>query len=295
MVGLKDIVKGITTVRTGAAVADQFGVELGIDNGTSGAQETFSINKFTAKLGEMNGHLKTNRFLVGLSFGPKSKVPSEHIDATVASQQFGFLAANTSLPGMSFTTTEVRRYGSGGMSFYPSNVTYPELSINFNVDGHGKMIEFIHAWFNTVVWTGQTQREGSRQKDSDGAMAFELYYKEEFEATMTITVYDEINLKIIQYEIVGVVPSSIGDVTLEWGSEEALVLPCTFRFDTYRVESIHHDEPVNTVRGMSILDKISKSYGLGQTILGSLRTPQSVGDAINIASNALHVKNNLKF
>ena len=287
MPNFKDIGKGLIHARQIASLADSINRRANPDT------SEFSINKFTSKINDLGGLTQNNRFLVTVSFPSETKVPKAAREFGVQGRAFQFLCSSSSLPGFSFTTTEVRRHGYGPMTFYPSNIIYPELPLNFFIDNKGKMLEFLHSWFNTVVFTGNTP--GVDRENTDGAKPFEMYYKKEYEAKIIITLLNQHNDSVIEYEIEGVVPASLADTTLEWGSSDLMQVSTTFRFDTYKVTSIHRDYPAQTSRGLSILETISKSAALGAAIYSTVRTPQSIGDAVNLANNALLIKDNFHF
>ena len=197
----------------------------------------FNIEEFSSMIGALGGLAKSNRFDINISFpGVGSKVFN---NAKNIAQDIGtikVLAKTVALPGMNFTTTEIRRHGNGPQTFYPTGVAYQELPITFHVDDHGKIVDFLHSWFNSVMWTG-TMPGGSVQQAGNGdkTLPFELNYKNEYAAMMEIITYGEDNKPRLIYTLDGVVPISIADTALDHGSEEHMEISTTFRYDTFRI------------------------------------------------------------
>lgn len=283
MTQLKEL---LLTARAGGAIVDRFSPKV------QQKSTQFSVDAFKSKINELGGVLKSNRFLVTLIF-PTVNETLTTSSKDFAKNSFQFLCSSTALPGMNFTTSEIRRHGVGPMTFYPSNVTYSELPLSFIVDGNGKMIEFLQQWFNKVIYTGANA--GGKVEDGTGAAPYEMYYKTEYQCEAIITVYNEFNQGIIEYTMHGLIPISIADTALSWTSDAPMELSATFRFDAYSVKGIHKEKPLEESRGLSLLEKITKLATIGQTIYGAAKRPQHVGDALNLLNNAYLVKQNFNF
>lgn len=286
---LNKIGKTIRTIKVGRTIRDKL---IGT---TAGPRDQFSIDSFKSKLDENNGLLPANRFLLTLSFPIATTRVGDELFAFANQKHIQFLCHATSLPGLSFTTSEVRRHGVGPLTFYPSNVTYPELPLTFFIDGNGLMMKFIHAWFSKVVHMGVDTKSEKVNNESDKAKPYELYYKDEYKCEATLTVYNTKNQEIIEYTFNDLIPASIGDTQMDWSSEAPMDFSSTFRYTSFSIKNIHDEVTTTESRGISLFEKISKTVSVAQSINGTIRKPEHVGDLLAIANNARTIQRNFNF
>jgi len=160
------------------------------------------------------------------------------------------------------------------------------------LDAQGRNLDFFQAWTTNIVNMGQ----GGKAVDNvingaTGAAFGEIAYSKDYVTTMRIETFDMNANKINTLTAYECWPSQLGDVTLGWGQNDEIAR-VTVNFQLRNWESEMHNLPEGqdpSVFANRALTPMEQLLRIGQTataLQSSIKTPNNVGDAINILSNA---------
>lgn len=268
---------------------DTFSTKLGNfiglnTNNLPRAAQGFDINGFRSNILGETGLLKTNLFLVTLQF-PAEFAQTQTQLMKITPRTLMMFTDQVSLPGLSLgAEDQVRRYGTGVAEKMPYGVFFTDLSVNFLADGRGEILKMFHNWMKYIV-NYDSRRNGSTA--FNGANPYEVAYKDDYAAIMTIDVFNEASDRIITYTINDVYPLFLGEVGLSWADNDNIMkLPVTFTYSDWQTDSMEIAtlNPGVTNR-LTTLQKILKIGTAIQTI-SSLKRPQNAGDSVNVLNNA---------
>lgn len=244
----------------------------------------FDINGFRSNILGESGLLKTNLFLVTIQF-PAEFAQTQTQLMKITPRTLMMFTDQVSLPGISLgSEDQVRRYGTGVAEKMPYGVFFTDLSVNFLADGRGEILKMFHNWMKYIV---NYDSRSNLQNGLNFAVPYEVAYKDEYAAVMTIDVFNEAGDKIITYTLNNVYPLFLGEVGLSWADNDNIMkIPVTFTYSDWQTDSMTITAPSAGVSNrLTTLQKILKIGTVIQTI-SSLKKPQNIGDAVNVLNNA---------
>lgn len=274
------------------------------------ASTQFSVETFKAKLNELGGPARTNRFFVQIATPPWALQRNKNLtgapEGSLEMPDLMFVADSTTVPSLSYALSETRRHGVGPLGFYPTTALYNEHTVTFLGDNQGRVLKFFNDWFHHITYRASLNETGTSQVHK-GAMPHEVFYKKEYATTMEIVLFNQevenpenrpegtsTNSKLAVYQFERIFPVAISPIALSWGSDDLMKIEVIFRYDSWSTEDLDFGEAMEAGRGLSGLQKLLKSATLLQTA-SAIRQPQHVGDLINIANNAKLITDNFNF
>jgi len=245
-----------------------------------------SVNKFRASIAANNGLARLNRFFIDFNIPNSMRAHDDHggVEDREIIFDVPFLAESVNLPGVSFATTEIRRYGYGPIERKPYMPIFVDNTISFLGDGKGRMYKFLYTWMNTII---KFDEMPSGKTGSNNARPFEVDFKNDYSVDITIITVDEANNKIIELKLYDAYPIFMGDIQMNWGSnDDVMRIPVTFTFFNWKMQDIEINLAENDPKkNMSTFQKLQKIGSAVQT-LAAIRKPNGVADIINAAGNA---------
>jgi hypothetical protein len=131
---------------------------------------------------------------------------------------------------MTMRTADVARFGVGVSEKMPYSANYTDVSLTFLMDRYGTQYNFWYAWFNYVFGiAGQETVSnifGSYQNGAGGDQGRSFYtteYKDNYSATIVVTVYDLEGNPNVQTTLLKAYPISINDTALSWTDDNNLI------------------------------------------------------------------------
>jgi len=191
------------------------------------------------------------------------------------------------VPGVTITTADIQRYGFGMIEKVPTGATMADFTCSFIGDDEGEIYKLFYRWMNGIVkWDGKPSFNAPTSYNN--LRPYEHEYKSKYASTISILTYNENEDKLIAYELYEAFPTSIGEVSYNWGDNDNLVrIPINFSYSYFKVQNI--DSSVSFKPGVSndlgLLGTLIKAGTAIQTI-GALKKPQNIGDIINVVNNA---------
>lgn len=234
------------------------------------------ISGFRSTINNLNGLQRTNHFYVTIPNPPI-------LQGDIGPILLPFLTESATLPGVSLSTTEIRRYGYGPTEKKPYAPTFVDQQMNFLGDGSGLVHKFFYKWLNGIVKFDEFPRG---YPGYNKVRPFEVEYKRQYAVDITITTVDEVERKIIEVKLFDAFPVAMGDVSLGWGQTDSyMTLPITFSFYNWKRTdiSINLDELIG--EDISPVQRLLKAGTAIQT-LAKVRKPNNVADITNVINNS---------
>lgn len=254
----------------------------------SKTSDQFSNGQFTGVgkwghfLAEMRSRSVARTNLFEVSFTPPLMLARQSGTARLLS----LYASDASLPGNFINTMTLKRFGIGPNEKVPYSTQWNDIGFSCIGDGQGMVYKFFYKWMQGIV-----KSDVPITGDDIGynqLASYEVGFKEEYATTITINTFDEQGKDILVYQLTGAYPIFISDTPLSWGQGDELQrIPLAFNFlqaSLVNVEAVRSLEK-NGQRELSPFEKLYK-VGTAVQALASLRKPRSVGDVINVVSNA---------
>ena len=251
----------------------------------------FDVASFKSKIDAAGGLTSTSLFTVKIT--PRTGFAESGISTELLENAI-FLCDSVALPGVSFARSETKRYGTGPLRYYPTAPIYGDLALSFYCDNKGKIINFLNKWMQQVI-SISTGTNHETLSENNGALAFEVNYKEDYAVDITIDVYDSAQNTAATYTIINAYPTSINDINLSWATpDELMKANVNFLFDRWESTGFKPVEAAgNTSRNLSSFQKLIKTLTAAQTVVGLIKKPDHVGDVLNQANNIRFLTNNI--
>jgi hypothetical protein len=240
--------------------------------------EGFNVNNFRAELSK-TGVMKNNKFFVRM-YSPRGFSSTGNRDANIlASTTVRFLefwCEATNIPGVSLSTTEVRRYGYGAMEKKPYVTLSNDITMSFIGDAKGIIWSYFQQWIRLIV--NYDMRKGIIAENGilRNQSPFELAYKEDYAVDIHISVFDDAGNESIHVVLRDAYPTFVGDIQLNWGDTNSLMrVPVTFSFFDWYNEKLTLEYPRTTQPGATgnqlLIDTINNAV-TAITSLGDVAT-----------------------
>ena len=187
---------------------------------------TFNIRAFKSVLNSVNGLVKANKFQVLI-------VPKLQLGDI---RTITFLCDQATLPGVAWTTQDVRHTGYGNFAKRPTNATFSDVTLGFFVDSNSNVMEFFHRWMSNI-----NNFDRSNPGERNGLPLYQFNYPEEYEAVVEITTFDDENFPVTTIKLNDAFPVSVADQQLSWENQNSLLrMQVTLAYDSW--SSNHFDE-----------------------------------------------------
>lgn len=200
----------------------------------------FDIREFSARLGQ-GGILPKNKYDVQIFFPLGSPMGGSFLNLLTGQASVGVLAdgeltsqtnvaqdlsyrcISTTLPNMSITTNSTNRFGVGLMEKMPYSASNQDVDMTFMCDRYGDAYKFWYAWMNYIFAANGEETNNIVSQIFGGRQFYTAEYKDNYAATVVITVYDNAGGVAIQYFLYKAYPISLGTSTLSAGPGQGFV------------------------------------------------------------------------
>jgi hypothetical protein len=193
----------------------------------------FNIADWKAYVAE-TGVLQTNKYDVIITLDNPQGMGGLNIngsDGTTMSTKdstadITYRCISASIPGLTMRTADVARYGVGVVEKMPYSAGYTDVNLTFLMDRYGTQYNFWYAWFNYIFGVSGEETLSNiygTYKVGQGRSFYTAEYKDNYSATVTITVYDNEGNPSIVATLLKAYPLSVNDVALSWTDDNNLV------------------------------------------------------------------------
>jgi hypothetical protein len=252
----------------------------------------FNVGSFLGAIEQTNGLSRANRYLVTIDL-PRGAW-AQGLDT--AAQQLMFFCDNINIPGAQVTPFDHKRNAIGPFDRRAGNIIPAEITASFMLDALGRNHAFFQKWVSNIVYMGSNAAAAENQVDPTTGAAFgELGYRKDYITTMRIETFDMAANKINTLTAYEVWPSVLGDVTLGWAQNDE-VPRLTVNFQLRHWVATNHELPEGqdlfngdsffSSRALSPMEQLLRIGQTGTALKASWKTPNNVGDVINVLSNA---------
>ena len=253
------------------------GKGIGLEKPREGNQKEFNLDKFKSELQNNNSLMRANRYVVTIYPGPKWTWTG-----TDTPRSLTFFCDAVNMPGLSINPSDISRLGVGPYDRRPGRLLPSEISASFMLDQNGRNLNFFQEWVYNVINMDGSKPLGER----NGAQFGEQYYRDNYIGKMDITTYDVSANKILTLTAHEIWPSVLGDVTMGWQqNDEFARVQVNFQLRYWTTDLQEGPGPA-TDRALGGFERLIRLGTAGTSLISSMKTPNNVGDAINIVSNA---------
>lgn len=266
MAKLKDVAKTLFNLGKG----------MGLEKPREGGQKEFNLDKFKGALQRDNSLMRANRYVVTIIPGPGWTWTSEQ------AKQLVFFCDAVNIPGVTINPSDITRLGLGTFDRRPGRMLPSEISASFMLDQNGNNLNFFQNWVTNIV----NMDASSPNHESGTALYGEQYYRDNYIGTMEIATYDVSANKILTLTAYEVWPNVLGDVTVGWAqNDEYARVQINFQLRYWTTDLLPGPDAASE-RALGGFERLIRLGTAGQSLISSMKTPNNVGDAINIVSNA---------
>lgn len=250
------------------------GKGVGLEKPREGSQKPFSLDKFMGTMQESNSLARPNRYVV--------EIDTPAWAASDDTRRLVFFCDAINIPGITLTPSDIQRLGIGPLDRRPGLPFPAEISASFMLDQNGRNLNFFQEWTNNIV-----NIDGSKPlAEKKGAQFGEQYYRNNYITSMRISTYDVSANKILTVTAHECWPSVLGDVTLGWAqNDEFARVQVNFQLRYWTTDLQEGPGPASD-RALGGFERLLRLGQSATSLISSMKTPDNVGDAINIVSNA---------
>lgn len=188
----------------------------------------FNVNAFRQDFAQ-KGYVQTNKYSVeitpenplsGAYVGMRGEVGDRFI--TLANDLTNRCVA-ASLPGLTLRTQDNNRYGVGVLEKMPYAGQYTDIDLTFICDKFGKTYNLFNGWLNYIFASVGERAQNPVDRKTPGRVFYTTQYKNNYSATITITVYDNSGQSRLAYTLYKAFPISINDTPLSWEDNNKMI------------------------------------------------------------------------
>lgn len=264
-------------------ITSRIGSFIGL-NGSLPQRKTagFNIDEFKSSL-NTRGVLPTNLFLVSI-YPKKYQVTNLMNREGFNPQSLTLFCMKADLPGINLGIESNIPQGIGPLEAFPTSAVFGDLSLDFIGDAKGNIMSFFHNWINYIVPYNGTKAYDSYHK---------LEYKDNFSATIEITVFNQQSDQVLIYTLLDTFPFVVNQIPMSWAEQNSMMtISIGFSYNSWHSNRILINDLTDQSGSLSFIQKVIKAGSIVQT-LSALKKPQSIGDTINLVNNANIIGSNL--
>lgn len=187
----------------------------------------FNIGEFSARVSQ-RGFLQSNKYDVRIFFensamagGFLSSDNLDRVSMSDVSRDLSYRCVSATLPGMTLKTADVNRMGLGVQEKMPYSGNFTDIPLSFVCDKFGAAYNFWYGWFNYIfAISSQTTNSGF---GNSSRIYYTTEYKDNYAATIVITVYDNSGDIAMQHVLFKAYPTSINDISIGWSNNNQLM------------------------------------------------------------------------
>lgn len=282
--------RALNKPRQGSIDAGKYDNDPGKRGQSPGA---FNVGTFIGAMEQANGFARANRYLVTID-RPRGAW-AQGMDSVT--QQLVFFCDNINIPGAQVTpSSDHRRNVIGPPDRRAASILPAEITASFMLDARGRNLAFFQEWVSNIIYMGNNRASAENQVSKKTGAAFgEMAYRQDYVTTIKIDTFDMSANKINTLTAYEVWPSMLGDVTLGWAQNDEIPR-VTVNFNLRNWVQENHELPEGqdvfdgdsffSSRALTPFEQLLRIGQTGTALKASWKTPNNVGDVINVLSNA---------
>lgn len=189
----------------------------------------FNVSEFSSQINAVRGLAKPSKFYVQIT------PPLWYLNTfngEIGLETLRFLCRNTNMPGINLNVTDYKSQGYAIADDMVTGISFSPLNLTFYADTDYRSYRFFHKWFQETINFQSNQLSGINS-EYNGSLPYELSYKEDYETTVDIWLFDEMN-QVMTLRMNKAFPIQVGDISLGWEMNNDIVtFPVEFRYSSY--------------------------------------------------------------
>jgi hypothetical protein len=183
----------------------------------------FNVDEMLGVINGLGGLTKSSKFLVRI-------IPPRQLFG-LAGSYLDFLCDSASLPGVSWTTDEIRMPGYGNIEKRP----YSSVLTFYN-DSDGRVLRFFHQWMQSVYNFNENTNPNATAKNLFNNT---FAYPQEYYGNVEIYHFDDSGVNVINYTLIEAYPLRVDDVAVDWNQDSTLLkIPVVFAYTYWSSETL---------------------------------------------------------
>lgn len=238
----------------------------------------FRISEFKSNFEKYGGAARGALFQVIVTGYPS-------VNSSLNGREFTFFCQSATIPQIGLNTATYEAVGQLPRQF-PTGVQAGNLDTIFLVDSDHEILKFFHGWIQNVVNIGTA---GGPFSQLNGKLPYEIGYKEEYTARITVRHYSTETDPGKYYEVIldQAFPVTIGNLDLSWEQNDSfLTLPVSFSYDRIEYSGLKTGFPASRLgRGSGFFEILGAVAGFAGVVQ---QTVQQGGSGINTVQDAVN-------
>lgn len=178
----------------------------------------FDLKEFISKVNE-SGVLKPTKWLFTTTV-PLGVPLGANINAT---RDIRFWATASSVPGQTFITQDILRYGYGAVAKYPHMPSFQPLQVTFICNGLGTQWKLFKEWQNLIIYSQSGQgNQGIRGSNPNDPrqLLYEVSYPSDYWVNSAeIAAFVDSGEEILRVQLREAYPCSVSDMKMDWNDK----------------------------------------------------------------------------
>lgn len=139
-------------------------------------------------------------------------------------------------PGITLMTKDdIFRYGYGPVDKTAHGALFNDITVTFIADRDGSIQNFFHKWQRSIV---NFDSSGGIIDDYNGAVGYEVEYKDKYVTMIEIDQLNEKNQKTLSLKAQKAFPVNVGDIQLQAdANDQALTFQVTFSYRDHKLKT----------------------------------------------------------
>jgi hypothetical protein len=199
----------------------------------------FNVETFKSNIAK-NGLIQSNKYDINIGFdkggfslnvGAQGNGTNKTTNFTDITKDLSYRCTNAVLPGVALRTIDSNRYGLGIIEKMPYTGNYTDITLTFLCDRFGLTYNFWYAWINYIFAVNGHDTSTQQPVTGSNRAYYTTEYKDNYSASVTISVYDQGGNTALTYSLYRAFPISINDTSVSWGgNNDMLKLTTTLTF-----------------------------------------------------------------
>lgn len=248
----------------------------------------FNITEFKGTVNKYGGPARKNLFVVEIT-------PIQSNDG-MSTSDLRFFCQQATVPGINFGVADYYPNGFGVKQSIPISVQNDPFNAVFMLDSDHMVLRFFHQWMQSVI---NYDYSGGPFSQIDNQLPFEVGYKDDFSATITIKHFTTDDpSSYYEYTLYDAFPTQISGVDVAWADNDSYATATVnFSYSSFSVAGAKQGTPTERfARGTGYLGLATNAANIfypGQFIT-QVDLPRGVQDVVNAFVGASRTLNTFK-
>lgn len=233
----------------------------------------FNIQEILSNINGQNGLLTPAHFMVTVT-------TSSVMNEGHALRIIPFFCDTAQIPGVSYQSQEILRYGYGVPEKRPTLAVFSEWTASFYCDVNGDIRKFFEEWMGVISNLNISQKG----RTTNGLNVYDFQYPNKYQTIIEIAQFDSSGEIVNIYKLINAYPVMISEQQMDWSQGDAILKNnITFAYEYWT-----SDYTIGGEQSLEAQKTKSLSYSMLNTGTESIRgiTASSlIQQSLNILNN----------